>query len=121
MAILKQYSPCTVYSLPGSASENLAPAYCLPTASGSTNAYDELAKISNVPLYGIRVLKRNVVGNLVPFQNLTEFALCIAKALDGYQPDGSIFLLGYSFGGPLAVEVANQLAKHGRTVPIVYI
>jgi thioesterase domain-containing protein len=31
------------------------------------------------------------------------------------------FSWGYSFGGPLAVEVANQLARSGRAVPIVYI
>src|SRR5205823_2237094 len=91
------------------------------TASGSTNAYDELARISKVPLFGLRVIKRNAAGDLVPFQNLTEFALCIANALDGYQPNGPIFLLGYSFGGPLAVEVANQLERRGRVVPIVYV
>src|SRR4051812_49186589 len=104
---LERYSPCTIYPLSGANSENLSRAYCLPTASGSTNAYDELARISKVPLFGLRVIKRSAAGDLVPFQNLTEFALCIANALDGYQPNGPIFLLGYSFGGPLAVEVAN--------------
>jgi thioesterase domain-containing protein len=118
---LERYCPCTVYPLPGSPSGNLPRVYCLPTASGSTNAYDKLARISKVPLFGIRVIKRDAAGDLVPFQNLTEFALCIAKALDGYQANGPISLLGYSFGGPLAVEVANQLQKRGRVVPIVYV
>ncbi|BCJ51556.1 hypothetical protein Asp14428_30310 [Actinoplanes sp. NBRC 14428] len=47
---------------------------------------------------------------------LTELAARHADAVQQYQPTGPIRLLGWSFGGALALCVAAELTARGRTV-----
>ena len=59
-------------------------------------------------------------NNWNTFESLQELAAsATAKLLDAPRLNGPIYLLGYSFGGHLAIETARQLAEHGVAVPLV--
>jgi thioesterase domain-containing protein len=94
------------------------PLYLMPTASGSCDVYLKLAKIigQDRPVYGLawRANNWNTFGSL---QELAASAT--AKLLDAPRLNGPIYLLGYSFGGHLAIETARQLAEHGVAAPLV--
>ena len=85
----------------------------MPTASGSIQAYSEIGKCVGLtrPVFGVRVL-----NNLTPFNTLPEMARVISSHLLLHNPRDPFHLLGYSFGGPLAYEVALELKRHGREV-----
>src|SRR5262245_20806356 len=95
----------------------------MPTASRSVSNYDELAKIlgADRSVFGIRVVERDQPGALTEFKSLQGIAAFIAAAFHSQHPGGPIYLLGYSFGGPLAVEVACQLVQRGQPVSLVAI
>ena len=50
---------------------------------------------------------------------MQEMAASIAAKLLTHRPDGPICLIGHSFGGCLAIEVARQLVGQGKLVPFV--
>jgi thioesterase domain-containing protein len=99
------------------------PLYCMPTVSGSVSAYIELAKIvgQDRPVYGIRTVHRAQTGSLELFASLQDMADCIAGKLAEFHSYGPIYLIGYSFGGHLAIEVARQLVERRKAVPLVAI
>jgi thioesterase domain-containing protein len=97
------------------------PLYCMPTLTGSVSRYLELAKIlgADRPVYGIQIADQAQTGKLEAFASLREMAASIAGKLLTHHRDGPICLIGYSFGGYLAIEVAQQLVGHGKLVPFV--
>jgi thioesterase domain-containing protein len=97
------------------------PLYCMPAITGSVTRYLELAKIigADRPVYGIQIADRAQTGKLAAFASLRELAACMAAKLLAHHRDGPICLIGYSFGGHLAIELARQLVEHGELVPLV--
>ena len=94
------------------------PLYCMPTTAGSIDEYLNLARIigQDRPVYGITVRAKN----WNTFESLQELAAsATAKLLDAASLNGPIYLLGYSFGGHVAIETARQLSEHGVAVPLV--
>lgn len=59
---------------------------------------------------------RNEVKNLPSVETL---AAAHAALIQKHQPSGSCVLIGHSFGGLLAFEVAHQLQQQGRTVEMI--
>src|SRR5947208_16864703 len=45
----------------------------------------------------------------------------MVATLMGYHGDGPVYLIGYSLGEYLAIEVAQQLVAYGKAVPLVAI
>jgi len=96
--------------------KNGTPLYCMPNIFGSVRPYIELARVlgGNPPVYGIQIADRAQA-----FASLQEMAALIAAKLLTHCTDGPICLIGYSFGGYLAIEVARQLVEQGKLVPFV--
>lgn len=66
------------------------------------------------PIYGVSISWTDR-----PFDNPATVADEVQHALDTirhHQPEGPVHLLGYSFGGVLALEIARALTAEGRTV-----
>jgi thioesterase domain-containing protein len=102
------------------------PLYCLPTAAGSVGPYLALAQAlgPDCLVYGIQCADtdRNQSGDFLKFQSLPEMAATIAAELRAqHRDDGPIGLVGYSFAAFLAIELAQQLIKDGKLVPLVVI
>ena len=88
--------------LGGSGSRKL---FCFAPGSGSCYRYYEMARrLSGWEVYGL-----NFVETARP-------AATLAGILDETQPFGAFTLLGYSIGGNLAYEVAQELTALGRDV-----
>ncbi len=72
------------------------------------------------PCYGLQCLGRD--GSFEPFSSLAEMAASLVEHLRRVQPSGPYALLGYSFGGKVAFEIARQLHAMGEKVfPLVII
>jgi len=97
------------------------PLYCMPNIAGSVSCYTELAKMLGGyrPVYGIQIADQAQTGKLGTFASLEEMAASMAAKLLMHHRDGPIYLIGYSFGGYLAIEVARQLVGLGKLVPFV--
>ena len=97
------------------------PLYCMPNIAGSVSSYIGLAKMLGGyrPVYGIQIADQAQTGKLETFASLKEMAASMAAKLLMHHRDGPICLIGYSFGGYLAIEVARQLVGHGKLVPFV--
>jgi enterobactin synthetase component F len=99
---------------PSKARETL---HCLPGVGG-------LAAFTYLPIAGelageIRCLGYQLPGagdGEKPMLSFRRMAKLLADRVEGQTPEGDIHLMGYSFGGHLAVEIAAMLAARGRTI-----
>ncbi len=95
------------------------PLFVLHSGLGSSLPYVGLARSidPDVPIYGIQ---SPCVGKLAP---LPESIEAVAEEYLGYlkevQPEGPYHLLGWSFGGVLAQEMAVRLQENGDRVALV--
>ena len=94
------------------------PLFCLPPASGLSWPYAGLKRHlpQNVPLYGLQ--SPLFSGGTLP-EHIAELAASYVEAVTSIAPDGPIRLLGWSFGGAVALLIAQQLAGRGREVGFV--
>jgi len=92
------------------------PVFCIPGAGGNVTGFIELAGAmgSECPLHGLQ--PRGVEGSLVPHSTVEAAATVYLKAIDTIQPDGQAHLIGHSFGGWVAFEIATQMRASGRSV-----
>jgi thioesterase domain-containing protein len=98
-------------------------AYCLPTVAGSIHSYLELAKAIGPGhlVYGIRIADRMQPGKFREFASVREMVTAMVPGLLSHHRDGRIYLIGYSFAAYLAIELAQQLVRLGKLVPVVAI
>jgi thioesterase domain-containing protein len=92
------------------------PVFCVPGAGDNVIGFLELARAigSECPVYGLQ--PRGVEGALVPHSTVEAAATMYLKAIDTIQPDGQAHLIGHSFGGWVAFEIATQMRASGRSV-----
>ena len=67
------------------------------------------------PIYGIRA--KGIDGTEEPFQRVEDMAAFYLESLTKEYPDGPYILFGYSFGGLVALEMAQRLS--GRVALLV--
>jgi thioesterase domain-containing protein len=60
-------------------------------------------------------------GEGICYKSVEEFAAGYLRKILSICPEGPYYLIGYSFGGLLAYEMAVQLQKMGRKVPFLVI
>ena len=91
------------------------PLICIPHVTGSSLVFRYLIQYidSDHPVYGLDTFEDILHGSL------EEAAAKIAKEIIRATPHGSLFLIGYSSGGALALEIARQLRANGREVPFL--
>ncbi|WP_334186719.1 amino acid adenylation domain-containing protein [Noviherbaspirillum sp.] len=108
-----QYCPQVTIQT-GAAGE--VPVFCIPGAGDNVIGFIALANALGArwPLYGLQ--PRGVEGSLVPHSTVEAAAAAYVREIDKVKPDGFVHLIGHSFGGWIAFEIAHQLRARGRTV-----
>jgi len=69
------------------------------------------------PIYGIQA--RGVDGLEEPFDRIEDMAQFYLDALPNLQSQGPYLLVGYSFGGLVALEMAQRLSKTGESIGLL--
>ncbi|GFG49808.1 non-ribosomal peptide synthetase [Mycolicibacterium agri] len=94
------------------------PLFCLPPASGLSWQFAGLKRYlpQHIPIYGLQS-PLFTTGELP--DSLAELAAAYADLVVELAPSGPIRLLGWSFGGSLALLMAQELTSRGRAVTFV--
>jgi thioesterase domain-containing protein len=93
-----------------------APLFCIPGAGASVGGLVELANSldERQAIYGFE--PRGMDGTLVPHATVPAAAECYLRALREACAKGPVHLLGHSYGGWVAFEMAKRLSEEGRDV-----
>ncbi len=104
-----------VVTLQGGAA-GAAPLFCVPGAgSGVTTFIDLMSALGpSVPVHGLQ--PRGMDGETPPHATVQAAAEHYLRALREVCPAGPVHLLGHSFGGWVALEMALRLHEAGRPV-----
>ncbi|MFB2968337.1 amino acid adenylation domain-containing protein [Aerosakkonema sp. BLCC-F183] len=95
------------------------PFFCVHPIFGMVFPYYELAYHLGIeqPFYGLQPL--GLDGEKPPLTRIEDMASYYIEALRLVQPNGPYFLGGWSFGGLVAFEMAQQLQKSGQEVALL--
>ncbi len=95
------------------------PLFCIHAGGGNVLFYRDLAKHlgTDQPLFGIQA--RRVGGRQVAHETVEEMATFYISELRSVQPKGPFYLGGSSFGGVVALEMAQQLRDQGDDVALL--
>jgi amino acid adenylation domain-containing protein len=97
------------------------PFFCIHPIFGVIFQYYELAYHLGIdqPFYGLQPL--GLDGEQPPLTRIEDMAAHYIEALRRVQPSGPYFLGGWSFGGLVAFEMAQQLRSSGQQVALLAI
>ncbi len=92
------------------------PLFCIHPVGGSIFCYQKLAHYLSEaqPLYGLQSLGIN--GEQEPLTSIEEMSTRYIEALQTVQPQGPYQLAGWSMGGVIALEMAQQLIARGEKI-----
>ena len=95
---------------------NMVPLFCIHTMGGNLFHYYELARTLSpqLPVYGLQA--RGVYGKHLPRDNIAAIAADCIKAMRQQQPHGPYRIAGFSSGGIVAFEMAQQLHAAGERI-----
>ena len=98
---------------------NKTPFFCVHGGFGNVlNFYDLTRYLGpDQPFYGLQA--RGVDGKQRPFASLPEMAAEYVKQMRTVQADGPYLVGGFSMGGEVAYEIAQQLQAQGQKVALV--
>jgi thioesterase domain-containing protein/acyl carrier protein len=98
---------------------HLTPLFCFPGAGGHPVTFAPLAAhlAPKHPCYGLSVPGLN--GEQIPLESVEEIAAVMLKHIRSRQGKGPYQLAGYSYGGLLAFEAAQQLTAAGESVSLL--
>jgi thioesterase domain-containing protein/acyl carrier protein len=97
------------------------PLFCFPGAGGHSTTFAPLATHigTDRSVYGLIVPGMN--GEQAPFTHVEEIAEEMLQAIRRVQPNGPYQFAAYSFGGLLALEVAQRVQALGESVSLLAI
>jgi thioesterase domain-containing protein/acyl carrier protein len=97
------------------------PFFCVHGAGGCVLGLADLARLfaPHQPFYGIRAAGR--AGYEQPIHHVEDMASHYLEVVRSVQPAGPYYLGGYSFGGSVAFEMAQQLREGGERVALLAI
>ncbi|BAZ68993.1 amino acid adenylation [Fischerella sp. NIES-4106] len=97
------------------------PFFCIHPAGGHVLCYFSLAHYlgTDQPFYGLQA--QGFYGEEEPLTTVTEMASLYAQAIQTIQPTGPYQIGGWSFGGVVAYETAQQLHQQGKEVSLLAI
>lgn len=97
----------------------LPPFFCVHSLSGEATIFAELARHlgPDQPLYGLQAPHPVDIGDEVI--SVEEMATQYVEAITSVQPHGPYYIGGYSFGCPIAFEMAQRLRDLGHQVGLV--
>ncbi|MEM1125860.1 MAG: amino acid adenylation domain-containing protein [Bacteroidota bacterium] len=92
------------------------PLFCIHGAGGNVIKFYKLARYlgPQQTVYGLEA--RGLDGRQRPQDDIAAMARAYHEALEAVYPTGPCYLCGFSVGGLIAYELAQQLAAAGRTV-----
>jgi len=95
----------------------LEPLFCIHPIGGGVLCYGELARSldSEQPVYGLQFIENNTAEDLT----IEGMAAQYVSAVKSVQPEGPYALSGWSLGGVIAFEMAQQLRSHGDEVALL--
>jgi acyl-CoA synthetase (AMP-forming)/AMP-acid ligase II/thioesterase domain-containing protein/acyl carrier protein len=92
--------------------------FCVPGAADTPLQYRQLGRrLDDVTLWAFSY--RGIARRALPDQSVRAIARRNVEEMLGVEPVGPYRLLGYSFGGGVALEMATQLAAAGREVELL--
>ncbi|KAF9943889.1 hypothetical protein BGZ70_005306, partial [Mortierella alpina] len=97
------------------------PLFCIHPAPGLSWSYRGLAEYLHAeqPLYGLQA--RGLDGKSPLASSMEEMTLEYLDHIRKIQPQGPYHLLGWSFGGVVALNMAAELQSRGESVPLLVI
>jgi pimeloyl-ACP methyl ester carboxylesterase len=107
--------------LPIRASGTRPPLFCVHPIGGLAWCYMPLVRYMprEFPLYGLQA--QGLDGKTEPHQSIQEMAEAYIKEIRTVQESGPYYLLGWSFGGLVAQEMAVQLQSVGEEIAALII
>ena len=95
------------------------PFFCVHPGGGNVLCYNELSNHlgSERPFYGLQA--RGLDENQIPHTRIEDMAAYYIDAIRTVQPDGPYLLGGWSMGGVIAYEMAQQLEAQGQQVSLL--
>ncbi|MDJ0728292.1 MAG: amino acid adenylation domain-containing protein [Prochloraceae cyanobacterium] len=98
---------------------NKEPFFCVHPAGGHVLCYVKLSGYlgSDRPFYGLQAQGFN--SGETALNTVEEMASAYVKAIREFKPEGPYQIGGWSFGGVVAYEVAQQLQKQGQEVSLL--
>nr|WP_267875255.1 non-ribosomal peptide synthetase [Duganella lactea] len=93
-----------------------SPVFCIPGAGASVTSFCALAEAlgNAIPVIGLQ--PRGLCGILAPYGDVETAADANLRAMWEQQPEGPYHLVGHSFGGWVALEMARRLLAEGAEV-----
>ena len=95
------------------------PLFCLAGINGHVFSFRTLAeRLAGVrPVYGLQV--EGLAGNRAAFRKIEDIAAFLIGHVRRVQPRGPYAMIGYSFGGTVAYEMAQQLRAAGEEIAVL--
>lgn len=111
----RQYDPV----VPLKRGDGGPPLFCVAPVGGSCFRYVALADHlpASIPVYGLQAY--GLEDGEVPLGNVTSIARSYLEAIRRIQPAGPYRLLGWSFGGLVAFDIARLLLETSETVDLL--
>ncbi|MEH1938078.1 MAG: amino acid adenylation domain-containing protein [Nostoc sp.] len=105
--------------VPIKANGNQPPLFCVHPGGGNVICYHHLAYYlsSEQPFYGLQSFGLNSENQ--PHTSVEQMATHYIQELQTVQPHGPYFLSGWSFGGLVAFEMAQQLSHQGEQIALL--
>jgi len=108
---------CLVPLQPGTSTKQ--PFFCIHGVGGNSVGFRDLANFvgADQPFYGVQA--QGLDGQLPCLTRVEEMAALYLKEIKNVQPAGPYYLGGFSFGGWIAYEMAQQLQAQGEEVGLI--
>ena len=96
--------------------EHQPPLFFVHPIGGNLFDYHTLSKRLEIkpPIYGLQ--PRGIDGKQPPIECIEDMASYFIQAIQTVQPQGPYSIVGYSFGGIVAFDMARQLTERGERV-----
>jgi surfactin family lipopeptide synthetase A len=113
------WAPPSSCLVPIQTSGSKAPFFCIHGVNGAVVRFHALAQClgADQPFYGLQ--PPGLDEGRPRYARTEDMAAHYLKEIRGVQPEGPFFLGGYSFGGCIAFEMAQQLAALGQQDTVV--
>jgi amino acid adenylation domain-containing protein len=95
------------------------PLFCVHPVGGNVLEYYPLSNYLDPeqPIYGLQSI--GLDGEQEPLTQIGDMAAGYIRSIQTVQPNGPYFLVGYSFGGLVALEIASQLKSQGYQIGLL--
>ena len=93
--------------------------FCIAGGVGSVLYYYPLAHClgPDQPFFGLQ--SKGINGDCAPYTHVQDMARHYIEGIRSIQPEGPYWLGGHCFGGIVAFEIAQQLAREGQAIALL--